>query len=420
MKSEYLITFDSKDCICTDVDKFKSLLSAHGSISFERKEKIRFQGQEFSYKLAEGNLTDGSIYYDLTVERADSSDQELYKELLKDIRTICTKISGRQIIVLHDGIGEEYCKLGYPIIFKTENLMRKLISKFMAISIGYDWSDASTPKEVLDSVRTDGGRREKTNLLHEVDFIQLSNFLFKKYTKADANRFFDSLKEKEDSESISIGDLKQYVPFTNWEKYFSRNVNCDSEYIKSRWERLYEHRCKIAHCKSISKIEYDDLITISTDVCEKIQSALDSIGDFHVDEADREDLAENISGMASKNAADFIERYNKIAAMTRIACEIASGDDDVYRKHATNKTNIQMQSLYLLNAKGIIDSHTADSLLVLQNFRNILVHGIGRIEITDADMMSKIELADNIISIFSTIRAEDLNALKGVDLRNEK
>lgn len=75
----------------------------------------------------------------------------------------------------------------------------------MAISIGYDWSDASTPKEVLDSVRTEG-KKEKSNFLHEVDFIQLSNFLFKKYTKADSNRFIDSLKEMTDDEAIKVGD----------------------------------------------------------------------------------------------------------------------------------------------------------------------------------------------------------------------
>ena len=76
--------------------------------------------------------------------------------------------------------------------------MRKLISKFMAISIGYDWSDVSTPKEVLESVRTPA-KQEKANLLHEVDFIQLSNFLFKQYTKADSKRFFNELKERDDA-----------------------------------------------------------------------------------------------------------------------------------------------------------------------------------------------------------------------------
>ena len=150
MKSEYLITFDSKDELCTSVEKFKSLLAAHASISFGKKDKVSFSGKDFSYQLAQGKLTDGSLYYDLTLESTEPADQETYKGLLKVVRKICTMTSGRNIIILHDGVGEEYCQQGYPTIYKTENLMRKLIAKFMAISIGYDWSDALTPKEVLE------------------------------------------------------------------------------------------------------------------------------------------------------------------------------------------------------------------------------------------------------------------------------
>lgn len=203
MKSEYLITFDSKDDICTSVEKFKNLLAAHTSISFGKKEKLSYGGNDFAYKLAQGTLTDSSIYYDLTIESTDVADQEAFKDMLKEVRRICSKISGRNIIVLHDGIGESYCYMGYPIIYKTENLMRKLIAKFMAISIGYDWSDASTQKEVLDSVRSDS-KKEKINFLHEVDFIQLSNFLFKKYSKADSSRFIDSLKGRSDEDVIKV------------------------------------------------------------------------------------------------------------------------------------------------------------------------------------------------------------------------
>ncbi|MDM5121866.1 HEPN domain-containing protein [Aeromonas rivipollensis] len=259
MKSEYLITFDVQENLCTTVEKFRSLLVAHSSISFSKKEQsFSYNGIIFPYILAQGTLTDNSIYYDLTIECSDESQHEDYKSLLKEIRKVCTKTSGRNIIILHDGVGEEYCQKGYPIVYRTENLMRKLIAKFMAISIGYDWSDASTPKEVLDSVRTEN-KKEKTNFLHEVDFIQLSNFLFKKYTKADANRFIDSLKDKTDDELVRVGELKQYSPFTNWEKYFAKKVQCESEYLRTKWEKLYEYRCKIAHCRGISKLELAEL-----------------------------------------------------------------------------------------------------------------------------------------------------------------
>jgi uncharacterized protein YutE (UPF0331/DUF86 family) len=418
MKSEYLITFDAKDGICTSVDKFKSLLSAHTSISFAKKD-IVYKGASFPYQLAQGKLTDGSLYYDMTLEDSSPSQQESYKELLKEVRRICTKISGRNIIVLHDGVGEEYSQQGYPFIYRTENLMRKLIAKFMAISIGYDWSDMSTPKEVLDSVRADG-RKEKTNFLHEVDFIQLSNFLFKKYTKADSGKFIDSLKEKLDDDVIRVGDIKQYSPFTNWEKYFSKNVKCDSEYLRSRWEKLYEYRCKIAHCKGLSKQELDDLIQLSGEVSEKIQAALDSIGDVHVEEAEREELAENFSGTANKSAAEFIARYNKLLELTRLACEVSSDDQDVYGKYETNKTNIRMQSSYLCNAKGAIDKDAVALINRAQQFRNKVVHRVGIVEIGESELIEEIQSIDSVIDVLSALQKDDLEKLKGVNLRSDR
>lgn len=419
MKSEYLITFDSKDGICKSVDKFKSLLSTHESISFTKKDKISYLDKEHIYQLAQGTLTDGSIYYDLTIECSERSELEAFKEFLREIRGICTKLSGRNIIILHDGIGEEYCQSGYPTIYKTENLMRKLIAKFMAISIGYNWSDAATPKEVLDSVRTDR-KKEKTNFLHEIDFIQLSNFLFKSYTKSDASRFFDTIKEKNDAENITVKDLKQYAPFTNWEKYFSKKVQCESEYLKAKWERLYDYRCKIAHCKGISKQELDDLNLISDDICQKIQAALDAVGDLHIEETDREELAENFSGTANKNSADFISKYNKLSALVRHICELSSSDEDTFNKHETNKTNIKMQSKYLWNTKGIITKETADLINQAQKTRNTVVHQVGLVELNESEFTEEMEAIDSLLEKLSALDHEELLKKRGIDLRAQQ
>jgi hypothetical protein len=420
MKTEYLITFDSKDCICASVDKFKSLLTTHSSISFNSKSLIKFNEKEFQYQLALGTLTDGSIYYDLTLENNEEQSSQEYSELLREIRKICAKISNRNIIVLHDGVGEKYCELGYPLIYKTENLMRKLISKFMAISIGYDWTDLSIPKEVMDSVRTEVGKKEKSNFLHEVDFIQLSTFLFKTYTKADSTRFIDSIKEKADSESIKISELKQYVPFTNWEKYFSKSVNCDSEYLKSKWEKLYDIRCKIAHCKGLSKQDYNDLVSISNDVCGKIQTALDSVGDIHIEADEREELAENLSGAANDNAANFIAKYNKMSQLIQYICELSSSDEDVYYKHETNKTNIRMQAKYLCTNKGLINAETSKAIENSQYFRNNIVHKVGIIDISEPELLDQISTVDSIINELLILNVDEIEKLKGIDQKRNQ
>lgn len=416
MNTEYLITFDSKDQICTSVDKFKNLLNSLSSFSIN-KTSITFKEADFPYKIAKGSLTDSSIYYDLTIT-GSVEHIDKYANLLREVKKICYKNSNRNVIVLHDGIGEHYCSQAYPVIYKTENIMRKLISKFMAISIGYDWSDASVPKEVMESVRNSDGKREKTNFLQEVDFIQLSNFLFKKYSKADASKFIESIKIKQDDETIRAADIKQYSPFTNWEKYFQRKVDCDSEYLKSRWEKLYEIRCKIAHCKGLTKSDYDELITISSDVCSKIQTALDSVGDIHVEEEDREELAENLSGAANDYIADFISHYNKLTLFIHLMCDLSSSDTDVYNKHPTNKTNIRMQARYLQNFKGLISKEIADSIISSQDFRNKIVHKAGITPIDNGELISHTNQIKVVLENLYSIPTEELTSKKGTDLRS--
>lgn len=403
---------------CANVANFKSLLTSHSSIELKGSDKIIFKGSEFPLEIARGELSDGSVYYDITISSNDK-DLNVYSELLRDMRVICSRMSGRSIITLQDGIGEHYCNLGYPIIYKTENLMRKLIAKFMAISIGYDWGDSSTPKEVLDSVRT-GSKKEKANFLQEVDFIQLSNFLFKRYTKADSARFMESLRDKGDEETVKVGDLKLYTPFTNWEKYFSPRVDCSSEYLQTKWDRLYDYRCKIAHCRAISKSEFDDLASISKEVCEKIQSALSSIEDVHIGDEDRDELAENLSGEASKGAAEFIAKYNNMASLLKSACELSSSEDDVFSKYDTNKSNIKMQARYLLKNKGMINREIAEKVDKAQQFRNIIVHHMGLIEISEAELTEEIASIDSVIDFISALDTNDLANLKGVDKRDTR
>ena len=426
MKTEYLITFELNSGLCTSIDKFKTLLSSHQHITFKKdklskKDKLLFQNTEFPIIVADGILPDDSIYYDLTIECVGTDQNEIdkFSKLLKEIRTICQNVSNRSIITLQDGVGEVYCHLGYPIIFKTETLMRKLISKFMAISVGYDWKNSATPKEVLDSVRIKTESNNKGDFLQEVDFIQLSNFLFKKYVKINATEFISSLKEKPDDETITIKEIRKYSPYTNWERYFAHIVKCGSDFLEKRWEKLYDYRCKIAHCRGISKDELNNLIKTSDEVIEKIQSALDSIDDIRIDEQEKEELAENLSGVANEHYATFISQYNKLLYLLRFVCESVSDEKDSYSKHKTNTTNVSMQAYYLFKNKRLIDKNSVDNIIQAQRFRNKIVHQVGISDIQENQITENINEINSLINCLAKFQDDELHSLKGVDYSNE-
>jgi hypothetical protein len=418
MKTEYLITFDSKENICVELDQFKHLLMTNPSISFSAK-TISYSKKPFPFSIAKGTLSDESIYYDVTISCDDDSLLIMYVGLLKDIRKICTKSSGRNIIVLNDGIGEKYSILAYPIIYALENSMRKLITKFMAISIGIDWADSTVPKEVIESIRSDGKKKEKSGLLFEVDFIQLSNFLFKQYSLNDSSKFLESIKAMKDDDTINVSEIKQYASFTNWEKYFEKKVNCESEYLKSKWEKIYEYRCKVAHCRGINQIEYDELKILSDDVSIKIQSALDSINDIQIAEDERENLAENISSAVNEKIAQFIKRYNQLASLLQRICNSVSGPNDIYFKHETNKTNIRMQIKYLNSNKGIIESKYVHDVENLQNIRNRIVHSFGLGDFTEAEIVDRINEIELLLVMLLSKDQNEYEKLKNVDLKRK-
>ena len=157
---------------------------------------------------------------------------------------------------------------------------------------------------------------------------------------------------------------------------------------------------------------------ISIDICEKIEAALDSIGDVHIEEAEREELAENFSGNANKNVAEFIAKYNKLVILSQEACELSSNDQDTYKNHDTNKTNIRMQSKYLHLTKGVIDKETSNLIDRAQTFRNKVVHKVGIVNITEAEIIEEICSIDLAINVLLFLNPENLKQLQGVDIRN--
>ena len=413
MKTEYLITFELNSKLCTDVKKFKALLSSHEDITFKDNNLI-FENISFPTIIAEGTLPDSSIYYDITIECNDKESNDIFSKLLREIRIICQNISGRNIIILHDGVGEEYCHQGYPIIFRTETLMRKLISKFMAISVGYDWKKSTTPEEVLKSMRIES-KDNNVDYLQEVDFIQLSNFLFKKYNKNNINDFINSLKEISDDKTITIEDIKKYSPYTNWERYFAHIVNCESDFLTTRWKKLYDYRNKVAHCKGMTQDDFLDLKKISNEVIEKIESALNSINDIYIDEQDKEELAENLSSAANEKSAIFVAEYNKLSRLIQLICEVVSNDDDIYRKHKTNSTNIDMQSRYLYKNKNLITKEMSENIINARKFRNIVVHQVGISDIQESQLIEQIDNIDSIIDYLIMYGEDELKVYKGKD-----
>ncbi|WP_235309472.1 hypothetical protein, partial [Klebsiella quasipneumoniae] len=81
-------------------------------------------------------------YFVITLENNDEALVDEFSEVGDKIKEISRRINPESTIinVLWDDVGRYYANKAYPLINEVENVMRKLIGKFMLINVGMDWS----------------------------------------------------------------------------------------------------------------------------------------------------------------------------------------------------------------------------------------------------------------------------------------
>jgi hypothetical protein len=99
----------------------------------------------------------------------------------------------------------------------------------MLINLGIGWHKSVTPLEVKDSIKQ--SRTTNHGILYEVDFIQLSHFLFKQYALKDASKLPDVISEALDGDLTAEKreEILDFIPKNNWDRYISKIVDCESE-----------------------------------------------------------------------------------------------------------------------------------------------------------------------------------------------
>lgn len=309
---EYLCTLSSKDDFCTTISGFKSLLESFEKLKIEGN-KILWGEKEFHIEIYDGSVLNSAEKYFHIKLKNDNSDNKIhFLELLKVIRTILSKVNNSQPPeILWDDISSEYAINSYPIIHELENLMRKLITKFMITKVGLTWTTESIPREVSDSLKLKKTNR-KQNYIYETDFIQLSNFLFKDYATTNIDNFIEKIKKAEKAEDLDINELKKIIPVSNWERYFNPILTCTSDELVSKWDKLYKLRCKVAHNDFMDESDFNDLLRYSKSVREIIENAINNLDKVNVKEEDKEDLAESAVINLNKIYGDFILKWKKL------------------------------------------------------------------------------------------------------------
>ncbi|MCH5571203.1 HEPN domain-containing protein [Pseudomonas syringae] len=371
-KVEYLSIISSKEEFCRSISSFNNFLQSYDNIEIF-DQKIKFKEFTFLYSVQFEEIAESAQrFFHLKFFCDDKAKLSEFKLMLRSVRALLSKAGGKPPEVLWDDISAELSRQAYPVIHELESLMRKLITKFMFIKIGMAWTKDAVPKEVADSIKT---KRETSgnNYLYEVDFIQLSHFLFRAYSTANSRKLVDKLSAAKNIEDLDFAELQELVPRSNWERYFSPIVDCKIEYLQTRWEKLYDLRCLVAHNNLITDAHYDEICSLSQEVKDRILQALEGLDKVQVSVEQKEEVAENIAAEISADFGDYIYQWNIISDL--ISHLSAMRDSKEFKK--STAYNIASPALLAagLFEHGVISKEVFEMLCQCFKLRNYLVHG---------------------------------------------
>lgn len=375
--------------LCDTIKDFKKLLQTDSNLVIK--------SDLITYK---ANLT---VKYEITTGRVEGKNQRFfqiritfngeedrideYVQLLRSVKSTVYK-SGVQPETLWDDISSYYASKSYPYINKIENLMRKLITYFMLTNIGKEGVVETSPNIVKDAINK-SKRKQYVDVLYQIDFIHLGDFLFKPYQTKNIEELHSKLENANAISDLNLEDLKEYRSKSNWERYFSKVVECTNDFLDKRWTELYELRCMIAHNAIVGKTEYERIVLLVGEVSRYLEKAIDNLGEIHVPTEDKEFLAENVAINLNTISGEFINLWRIFETTLTEIAQNQKVDPQIVKQSPIRLINF-------LADNGFVNEEVKQEALELAGFRNRLVHGAGGV-VNEQEVISHIELLSSII-----------------------
>ncbi|SEA54438.1 hypothetical protein SAMN05660964_01833 [Thiothrix caldifontis] len=317
MEIKYLIAFYVDDGFCGSKDGFLSFLRAYNNIKISDTEIDLIEKNKshvVSYKVFDGDVS--SVYnsdkYRYIIFSILSEDAESLRVASRFIRKASLRVSNKNVYIntLWDDVGRGYAIELFPLINKVENLMRYLITQFMVVNVGVNWSVKEVDANVVKKVKESKSSSLHEDDLYKVDFRQLSDVLFKEISVIDYNSLIKAIKNKENFSNEDVATIKGYIPVSNWDKYFRNIFDMSKEDMRSKWEDLSDYRNDIAHNRNISFPDYGVIKNSAENMILVIEEAIKRLDRVDVNDEDKESVIssyENITGVLVGENTDSIE-----------------------------------------------------------------------------------------------------------------
>jgi len=386
---EYLVIIDNKSIKATNAKSFNNLLQSDPDISIT-SEGVTYKDLVVEYELETGKVDKGGdTYFHLTFQCNNISKIETYILLLRAVKSVL-HLANKAPQTLYDGVSLHYSQLAYPLIFEAESLMRKLITKFMLANVGVDWVKDRVPDDVKTSINK--GNSDLT-YLHNVDFIQLKNFLFSENYPTHKDALIRKLKGAKSLEELEIDELKGLIPTSNWDRFFSEKVDTPKEQLAKQWDELYDLRCKVAHNRTFDKGDYDNVVNLHGHLCGVLEKAIKNLAKIAISSDEREIMTETIASNFHHGLGTLVVAWNELE---RVANELVKCK--LYPQEEDPKPNRRFrEAVELLFANGVIDGKTFAAIQFVYRFRNTAIHEV-RGGYSEDELQNSIEIIRDLVT----------------------
>ena len=368
LKTEYIVVVKKSSPFCNSIKTFNSLLAANADIEVKAS-KLIHKDIEVDYEIHLSELDDKDLrFFHLKFICHQLQKIDEFEELLKAVRTIAYKTDGH-VKILWDDIAYLYSIKSYPLVNEIENLMRRLIIQFMLTTVGVDWDKEALPKDLKENIKKKkNSDNATTSILHETDFIQLADCLFKPYFTKEVDLLYKQLEKAYDVSELKIDELKEFIPKSNWTRYFSLLVDCDDSFLNKRWLELYDLRCLVAHNNLLRKSDYERIVVLISEIKPKLQKAIDNLDKVTVPEQEKDNLAENVVVNINSLYGEFIILWRVVESeLERLFVPIASDSPKILYPPT--------MMLGPLTSTKVLDQELAEQIKFLSRLRNSIVHG---------------------------------------------
>ena len=376
-----LILFDKSKTKCKTASSIKNLLQSDSEISISGN-KIKFNKNEYTISIRTGQNEDKAhTFFVLTVKCNSESLLDDYSSLMRSIKGSLYLVS-KDVYMTWDDVSIYYSSQAYPILYRIENSMRLLITKFMLTNIGLGWTKDRVPVEVKESIKKENN---DTNYLNNVDFIQLTNFLFSENFPKHKENTIQKLKGAKDISAMNLEEIKALLPESNWNKFFEPLIGCEGEYLKKRWKKLYDLRCKVAHNKTFTKNDLTEVKSLTQELEPTLEKAISSLDKISIPETERDEVVEIAVSSYGLSYMKYMDRFNVMLQLLRQIDEQISPESDS-RTGGGNRAE-------MLHRRGVIDSRQRHVVRSAYRLRNMLAHNESSISERDI-IISQQELED--------------------------